>query len=388
MARGSASQDTAVSVRSAGAGAAAPLTQNQDAFRARVRAEGVRLYRDLPWRNARDPYEIWLSEVMLQQTQVARVEQRWGAWLERFPSVEALAAAPVADVLAAWQGMGYNRRALALKSAAQQVVDQYGGVFPQDTEALTALPGIGPATAQGIRSFAFNLPGVYLETNVRSVFLHAFFPDAVGVPDRELVPLIAANCPAAPADAVDATGAEAPPASRTGLVAAAAPVAGASQGAGSDVNAGALAAADASHADGAVVRPKRARRKGKTPLPPFAAPQDAQDTPRAWYYALLDYGAYLKQQLPNPSRRSATHVRQSSFVGSNRQKRAELVRLLLSDRDDAAAGSTAAELAARLSDAEQKAGRSAVAQALVEELLEKLAREGFCQCENGLWRIA
>lgn len=92
--------------------------------------------------------------------------------------------------------MGYNRRALALKGAAEAIVAEYDGEIPQDTRRLCALPGIGPATAQGIRSFAFDLPGVYLETNVRTVFLHHFFPDVPGVPDRELVPLIQAACPA------------------------------------------------------------------------------------------------------------------------------------------------------------------------------------------------
>ena len=346
-------------------GAAPVVPAASDAFRTLVCAEGVRLYRDLPWRNTCDPYEIWLSEVMLQQTQVARVEQRWGTWLERFPSVEALAAAPVAEVLAAWQGMGYNRRALALKSAAEKIVAEHGGVFPQKTEELVALPGIGPATAQGIRSFAFNLPGVYLETNVRSVFLHAFFPDAVGVPDRELVPLIATNCPDAPAGSC---GDVAAPDAAGDVAAAAGGVMAAEGGAGSAGRA--------------------SRRSRKAPLPPFATPQDADDTPRAWYYALLDYGAYLKQTLPNPSRRSAAHTRQSAFEGSVRQKRAELVRLLLADREDGAEGSTAAELAARLSAVEQDAGRPPVEFALVDELLVKLATEGFCLREDGRWRIA
>ena len=360
-----------------------------DAFRTLVRAEGVRLYRDLPWRNTRDPYEIWLSEVMLQQTQVARVEQRWGAWLERFPSVEALAAAPVAEVLAAWQGMGYNRRALALKSAAEKIVAEHGGVFPRETEELVALPGIGPATAQGIRAFAFNLPGVYLETNVRSVFLHAFFPDAVGVPDRELIPLIAANCPDAPAGecgdaaalagekcASDAAGVCRPGDSADGGTRCG------DAGVSDAVNGGKVRASSANSAG------RASRRSRKAPLPPFATPQDADDTPRAWYYALLDYGAYLKQTLPNPSRRSAAHTRQSAFEGSVRQKRAELVRLLLADREDGADGCAAAELTARLSAVEQDAGRSPVEFALVEELLSKLAAEGFCRQEDGLWRIA
>ena len=131
---------------------------------------------------------------MLQQTQVARVMTRWEEWLERFPTVEALACAPTSEVLAAWQGMGYNRRALALKAAAEVVTRDHDGLFPHDAEAL---PGIGPATAQGIRAFAFDLPGVYLETNVRTVVLHHFFPDVPAVPDRELVPLVEATCPSA-----------------------------------------------------------------------------------------------------------------------------------------------------------------------------------------------
>ena len=161
----------------------------QDPFRSMIRSEGVLRYRDLPWRRTRDPYIIWLSEVMLQQTQVPRVEARMPVWLDRFPTVQALAQAAPSDVLDAWQGMGYNRRALALHGAAQRVVEDWDGEFPRETRDLVALPGIGPATAQGIRSFAFDLPGVYLETNVRTVFLHHFFPDVPAVPDCDLVPL-------------------------------------------------------------------------------------------------------------------------------------------------------------------------------------------------------
>ena len=144
-------------------------------FRSAVLLRGRELYRDLPWRRTRDPYAIWLSEVMLQQTQVSRVDGRWQRWLERFPSVDALAVADAADVLEEWQGMGYNRRALSLLRAAQVVAND-GGVMPSDTNRLVALPGIGPATAAGIRAFAFDLPGVYLETNVRTVFLHELYP--------------------------------------------------------------------------------------------------------------------------------------------------------------------------------------------------------------------
>lgn len=292
-------------------------------FRSLIRAEGARLYRDLPWRRTRDPYHIWLSEVMLQQTQVARVETRMPAWLERFPSVEALADAPTSDVLEAWQGMGYNRRALALKRAAQEIMERYDGAFPCETRELVALPGIGPATAQGIRAFAFDLPGVYLETNVRTVFLHHFFPDVPAVPDRELTPLVEATCPLAP----------------EGIA---------------------------------------ARTDGASGAERFAVPQDAGDTPRAWYYALLDYGAYLKKTLPNPSRRSAAYTRQSRFEGSRRQKRAEVVRMLLDARDAEPAGLTLQDVVRELDHFEAKAGRGPVDPGLAASILDALEQEGFC----------
>lgn len=292
-----------------------------DAFRRFIRDEGRQRYRDLPWRRTRDPYVIWLSEVMLQQTQVPRVENYLPAWLERFPTVDALAMAPTADVLAAWQGLGYNRRALALHRAAQAIAGEHSGVFPRETADLVHLPGIGPATAQGIRAFAFDLPGVYLETNVRTVFLHHFFPEVPGVPDRELVPLIEATCPDT--------------------------------------------------------------REGSSP---YARPLDAEDTPRAWYYALLDYGAYLKKTIPNPSRRSASYARQSRFEGSRRQKRAQVVRLLL-DAHEGGQGMTAEEVAGALDVLERQAGRAPVERALVVSILEALEREGFCARQDGVWRI-
>lgn len=285
-------------------------------FRSVVRARGAELYRDLPWRRTRDPYAIWISEVMLQQTQVARVDGRWQHWLERFPDIATLAAADPADVLEEWQGMGYNRRALALRTAACAVVER-GGELPRETDDLVKLPGIGPATAAGIRAFAWDLPGVYLETNVRTVFLHELFPDELDVPDRRIVSLVEATCPS-----------------------------------------------DAS---------------------------DPADTPRSWYYALLDYGAHLKATLPNPSRRSRTHVRQSRFEGSHRQKRAELLRLLLSHRGDASAGAqgtggaTVEIFTDELSHVELKAGRLALDVSEVADLLAELSREGFCRCDDGIW---
>jgi A/G-specific adenine glycosylase len=119
--------------------------------------------RDLPWRRTRDPYAILVSEVMLQQTQVERVVPRWRAWLERWPTVEALAEAAPADVIRAWQGLGYNRRALNLHRAACAVAERG---WPAD---LTELPGVGRYTADAVRAFAFGEPVLPVDTNVRRV---------------------------------------------------------------------------------------------------------------------------------------------------------------------------------------------------------------------------
>ncbi|WCB94759.1 Adenine DNA glycosylase [Baekduia alba] len=119
--------------------------------------------RDLPWRRTRDPYAILVSEVMLQQTQVARVVPRYLAWLERWPTPGALAAAPVADVLAEWVGLGYNRRALRLREACAHVAE-HG--WPDD---LGTLPGIGPYTAAAVGAFAFGRDELPVDTNVRRV---------------------------------------------------------------------------------------------------------------------------------------------------------------------------------------------------------------------------
>jgi A/G-specific adenine glycosylase len=126
---------------------------------------------------------------MLQQTQVERVEKKFPEFIGRFPSLEALASAPLSDLLSCWQGMGYNRRALALKRCAAILVDEYDGSFPRDTKTLATLPGIGPATAASFAAFAFNEPVVFIETNIRRVFIHYFFPYTESVPDASIIPL-------------------------------------------------------------------------------------------------------------------------------------------------------------------------------------------------------
>ncbi len=146
--------------------------------------------RDLPWRRTYDPYCILVSEIMLQQTQVARVNEKYTSFINRFPDFQSLSRANLEDVLAEWQGLGYNRRALSLKKTAERVCEEHGGVLPSDEKELVALPGIGAATASSIGAFAFNKPSVFIETNIRRVFIHCFFSDREGVHDREILPLV------------------------------------------------------------------------------------------------------------------------------------------------------------------------------------------------------
>ncbi|QDU69811.1 A/G-specific adenine glycosylase [Engelhardtia mirabilis] len=134
--------------------------------------------RDLPWRRTHDPYAIWISEAMLQQTQVATVESYWTAFLERFPTVADLAAADDDELLAAWSGLGYYRRARSLKAAAQVILREYGGRFPTHRHEVLALPGIGRYTAGAVLSIAFDLPEPLVDGNVARVFARLFALDA------------------------------------------------------------------------------------------------------------------------------------------------------------------------------------------------------------------
>lgn len=272
-------------------------------FTETVWSRGRELYRDLPWRNTFDPYAILLSEVMLQQTQVSRVLGRWEQWLEAFPTVVDLAAAPLPPVLELWQGMGYNRRALNLKRCAEEVVATYGGEIPRDKKALLALPGIGPSTSAGVRIFAFQQPDIYLETNVRAVFIHEFFGEHEVVSDKDLVPLVDATCP-------------------------------------------------------------------------------DDERARDWYYALLDYGAYLKKNTVNPTRKSRQYTRQSKFEGSHRQKRAYLLRCVIDDV------LTSEELTETLARSEQEAGRKAPSFEETQAILCELEREGFIARQGNAWSCA
>lgn len=146
---------------------------------------------DLPWRQVDqegqfDPYKIMVSELMLQQTQVGRVIPKYRAFLDQYPTVRALASTPLGDELRAWNGLGYNRRAKYLHAIAQQIVQEHDGQFSDEVSELVKLPGIGPNTAGAIRVYAYDKPSVFLETNVRTVYIHHFLHDQTDIPDTAI----------------------------------------------------------------------------------------------------------------------------------------------------------------------------------------------------------
>lgn len=252
----------------------------------------------MPWRKTYDPYEILVSEIMLQQTQVSRVLTKYTEFLKKFPTVHVLAGAPVAEVLRLWQGLGYNRRALNLQRAAQKVVADFGGTFPKTSEELESLPGVGQSTRGAILAFACGIPTVFIETNIRTIYIHHFFSKKrragkarAPIHDRDLLPLIEKTLD--------------------------------------------------------------------------------QKNPRDWYYALMDYGVYLKQTLPNPSRKSAHHTTQSTFKGSNRELRSHILKEILK------APQTVESLYARLH-------KPIIA---IDTNLRALEKEGFIQSTSGTYKI-
>ncbi|MFZ5906639.1 MAG: A/G-specific adenine glycosylase [Nitrospirota bacterium] len=161
-----------------------------DAFRKTVYAYYAHKGRSFPWRKTRDPYRIFVSEIMLQQTQVERVAGKYLQFIKTFPDFRSLAEASLSEVLHAWQGLGYNRRALALKASAAAVLEKYGGRLPELPEELARLPGVGRYTSAAISVFAFGRQAVFIETNIRRVFLHCFFHGRENVRDAEILTLI------------------------------------------------------------------------------------------------------------------------------------------------------------------------------------------------------
>lgn len=147
--------------------------------------------RSFVWRHTESAYQVVVSEVMLQQTQTDRVIKKFEQFIGAFPDFHSLADASLKELLSVWQGLGYNRRGLYLQRLAQKVVAEHGGILPNCPEILVTFPGIGKATAASICAFAFNSPTIFIETNIRAVFIHHFFPDETAIDDKEILPLVA-----------------------------------------------------------------------------------------------------------------------------------------------------------------------------------------------------
>lgn len=205
---------------------------------------------DLLWRKTKNPYNIAVSEVMLQQTQVARVQEKYKEFIKLFPTVQSLAQAPLIEVLQIWTGLGYNRRAKFLKQMAETIVLNHNGKFPKNSETLETLPGIGQYTSRAIASFAYNQPQVFIETNIRTVYMHHFFSQSVELVDDKII------------------------------------------------------------------------------LPLIEKTLDKRN-PREWYWALMDYGSELKSRGIKIHRTSKQYKKQNVFVGSIREVRGALIKILI-----------------------------------------------------------
>ena len=221
---------------------------NAKNFNEEIWEQGRQLYRDMPWRDNTESYFVLVSELMLQQTQVDRVIPKFELFMHTFPTIASLAIAPLADVLTVWSGLGYNRRAKFLHEAAKKVVAEFDGVIPGTYDELVSLPGIGPNTAGAILAYSFNVPVVFIETNVRTVYFHHFFEDQALVTDKELKELVAQT--------VD------------------------------------------------------------------------QEHPREWYWAMMDYGSYLKKQGVGRINKSSHYKKQASLKGSLREVRGLILKAL------------------------------------------------------------
>lgn len=163
---------------------------NTQEFQRLLAQKGEELYRTMTWREDTRAYYVLVSELMLQQTQVPRVVPKFEAFIAAFPDEAALARASLGDVLKLWQGLGYNRRAKFLHQAAQMIVNEFDGAFPETPEDILRLPGVGKNTAGAILAYAFNQPAIYVETNVRTVYIHHFFADNFAVDDKQIIELL------------------------------------------------------------------------------------------------------------------------------------------------------------------------------------------------------
>jgi A/G-specific adenine glycosylase len=231
---------------------------------------------------------------MLQQTQTGRVAEKFLKFIKTFPDFITLSNAPLNDVLQSWQGLGYNRRAIALKKIAEKIIKDYDGILPESVEILKTFPQIGHNTASSIVAFAFNKPTIFIETNIRRVYLYFFFYSKNKVTDKEITSVLEKTI---------------------------------------DYN-----------------------------------------NPRQWYYALMDYGVMLKKTHPELNKKSAHYRKQSSFKGSNRQIRGEILKILIKEKT------------ANISDFDNRFSNVELKKVL--EIIVQLENEGFVKMKNDIVYIA
>lgn len=258
-----------------------------DDFRETVWQHYRQFAREMPWREEPTFYHVLVSEIMLQQTQVARVMVKYAEFMKRFPTIEALAASPQSEVLRAWQGLGYNRRARYLHLAAK-LVSETGE--PTALAGLQSLPGVGKNTAGAVMNYVYQVPTAYVETNIRTVYFHHFFDGVAEVSDREILALVERTM-------------------------------------------------DREH-------------------------------PRQWFWALMDYGSWLKSQGLGRIATSKHYKKQSPLAGSLREMRGRIVRALTAGESTVAALEVAV-------DADQRFSRA----------LESLVGDELVVVENGIARL-
>lgn len=267
------------------------MNRKEQAFVALVWEHYKKEGRDLPWRRTRVPYEILVSEVMLQQTQVDRVIPKYREFLRLYPTVRALARAPLSSVLKTWSGLGYNRRAKMLHDCAKVIVHENRSKFPRSRLNLATLPGVGPYTAGAVMAFAHNKAEPIIETNIRAVYLHHFFKNKEDISDVEIMEVVERTLD--------------------------------------------------------------------------------HKNPREWYYALMDYGAYLKRTIGNVNKRSRYYTKQSKFKGSDREIRGAILKVL----------TTGAKTEAALRRLPHPPSR-------ITDQLGALSAEGFVEKKRSKWQLA
>jgi len=247
----------------------------------------------MPWRLNTSPYSVLISEIMLQQTQVDRVEPKYQQFISELPDFQALAITPAQNVIKLWQGLGYNRRALYLQGTAKKVVSNFGSTLPHNRKSLESLPGIGPSTSGAILAYCFDDPVVFIETNVRRVLIYHFCTDEDNISDSQLTATLESILLMLPGQYF---------------------------------------------------------------------------TPQTFYWAMMDYGTYLKSAVANPNRKSKHYTKQSKFVGSDRQLRGAIIQKL-----SQVSFSTKSELASLASSKNQQSNFT--------QILVDLEGEGFI-CSN------